>query len=34
MLTSVCEQLYGLYPTPVHVAYEGGAHAPRAERVA
>jgi glycosyltransferase involved in cell wall biosynthesis len=34
MLTSVCERLYGLYPTPVQVAYEGGTHAPRAERVA
>jgi glycosyltransferase involved in cell wall biosynthesis len=34
MLTSVCEQLYGVYPTPVRVAYEGGARARRAERVA
>jgi glycosyltransferase involved in cell wall biosynthesis len=34
MLTSVCEQLYGVYPTPVRVAYEGSAHSRRAERVA
>jgi glycosyltransferase involved in cell wall biosynthesis len=34
MLTAVCEQLYGLYPAPVRVAYEDGARVRHAERVA
>jgi glycosyltransferase involved in cell wall biosynthesis len=34
MLTSVCERLYGVYPTPVRVAYEGGTHTQHAQRVA